>query len=149
LVTQRFTLALIGSINIFILHHYFLRSMLLVTTLLNGWLLQLNNFQEHGVLTGSAATNITVCQMSSLLLILFTFFNDNGGTGPTHMILSSWDLCSPEGLLYMVAGPGGRRLRGRLPQGKSPSLGATGFRQKDTQMDTPLFSNCLRCFIPD
>jgi len=37
---HKFTLALIGS--------YFLRSMLLVTTALNGWLLQLNNFQEHG-----------------------------------------------------------------------------------------------------
>jgi len=47
LVRHRFTLALIGSINTFILHHYFLRSKLLVTTLLNGWLLQLN-FQEHG-----------------------------------------------------------------------------------------------------
>jgi len=45
---HRFTLALIGSIKTFILQHYFLRSMLLVTTLLNGWLLQLNNFQEHG-----------------------------------------------------------------------------------------------------
>jgi len=40
----------------------------------------------------------------------------------------------------MVAGPGGRRLRGRLPQGKSPSLEAAGFRQQDTQMGSLPFS---------
>jgi len=44
-------------------------------------------------------------------------------------------LCSPQGLLDMVAGPGGRRLHGRLPQGKSPSLEAAGFRQQDTHID--------------
>jgi len=45
---HKFTLALVGSINTFILHHYFLRRMLLVAMPLNGWLLQLNKFQEHG-----------------------------------------------------------------------------------------------------
>jgi len=48
-----------------------------------------------------------------------------------------------------VAGPGGRRLRGRLPQGKSPSLGAAGFRQQNTQMDSLPFFNCLRSLLPD
>jgi len=46
---HEFTLALVGSINTFILHHYFLRRMLLVDTPLNGWFLQLNKFQVHGV----------------------------------------------------------------------------------------------------
>jgi len=48
LVMHKFPLALIGSINTFRLHHYFLRSMLLITAHLNGWFLQLNSFQEHG-----------------------------------------------------------------------------------------------------
>jgi len=91
-------------------------------------------------ITGITTTNITVCQMSSLLLILSTFFDDNGGAGPTHKILSSCDLCSPQGLMDMVAGPGDSRLRGRLPQGKSPPFGATGFRQQDSQMDSSPFS---------
>jgi len=30
-------------------------------------------------ITGTAALNITVCRMSSLLLILSTFFDDKGG----------------------------------------------------------------------
>jgi len=47
LVMHKFTLALVGSINTFILHHYFLRRMLLVAAPLDGWLLQLNKFQEH------------------------------------------------------------------------------------------------------
>jgi len=42
---HEFNLVLIGSINTFILHHYFLRRMLLVATPLNVWLLQLNKFQ--------------------------------------------------------------------------------------------------------
>jgi len=58
-------------------------------------------------------------------------------------------LCSPQGLLDVVAGPGGKRLRGRLPLGKSPSLGAAGFRQQNTQMDSLPFSICLSSFIPD
>jgi len=45
---HEFTLALVGSTNTFILHHYFLRCMLLVDTPLNGWVLQLNKFQVHG-----------------------------------------------------------------------------------------------------
>jgi len=81
--------------------------------------------------------------MSSLLLIFSTFFDDNGGACPTYKILH------PQGLLDMVAGPGGRRLRGRLTQGKSPSLGAAGFRQRDTQINSLLFSFRLRSFIPD
>jgi len=52
-------------------------------------------------------------------------------------------------LLDMVAGPGGRRLRGRLPHGKSPSFEAAGFHQQDTEMDSLPFSICLRSFIPD
>jgi len=48
LVTHKFTSAVIGSNNTFILHHNFLRSILLVTTPLNWWLQQLNNFLEHG-----------------------------------------------------------------------------------------------------
>jgi len=69
-------------------------------------------------ITGTAATSITVCLMSSLLLILSTFFDDNGSAGPTHKSLSSCDLCPPQGLLVTVSGSGGRRLRGRLPPGK-------------------------------
>jgi len=49
----------------------------------------------------------------------------------------------------MVAGPGGRRLRGQLPHGKSPSFEAAGFRQQDTQMASLPFSICLRSFIPE
>jgi len=75
---HEFTLALVCSINTFILHHYFLRRMLLVATPLNGWFLQLNKFRSQGI-TDAASTNITVCRMSSLLLILSTFFDDNGG----------------------------------------------------------------------
>jgi len=45
---HEFTLALVGSINTFILHHYFLRRMPLVDTPRNGWFLQLNKFQVHG-----------------------------------------------------------------------------------------------------
>jgi len=54
--------------------------------------------------------------MWSLLLILSTFFDDNGGAGPTHKILSSCYLCPPQGLLDMVAAPGAKKsLRERLP----------------------------------
>jgi len=101
---NEFTLALVGSINTFILHRYFLRRMLLVVT----------------PLTGTASTNITACRMSSILLILSPFFDDNGGAGPTHKILSSCDLCPPHGLLDMVADPSRRRLRGQLPNYYSP-----------------------------
>jgi len=73
------TLDFIGSINAFLLHRYFLRSMFLVTTLLNGWRPQMD----------TASANITVRRMSSLLLILSTFFDDNGGAGSTHKIHSS------------------------------------------------------------
>jgi len=45
---HKFTLALVGSTNAFTLHHFFFRRMLLVDTPLNGWFLQLNNFQVHG-----------------------------------------------------------------------------------------------------
>jgi len=45
---HEFTLALVGLINTFLLHHHFLRRMVLVTTPLNGWLLQLNKCQEQG-----------------------------------------------------------------------------------------------------
>jgi len=86
--------------------------------------------------------------MSSLLLIFSTFFDDNSGAGSTQDYFEL-QLCSPQGLLNMVAGPGGRRLHGRLPQDKSPSLEAAGFRQQDTQMDSPSFYICLRSFIPD
>jgi len=86
--------------------------------------------------------------MSSLLLIFSTFFDGNSGAGSTQDYFEL-QLCSPQGLLDMVAGPGGRRLHGRLPQGKSPSLEAAGFHQQDTQMDSPPFSICLRSFIPD
>jgi len=48
LFRHEFTLALVGSTYTFILHHYFLRRMLLVDTPLNGWCLQLNKFQVHG-----------------------------------------------------------------------------------------------------
>jgi len=37
----------------------------------------------------------------------------------------------------MVAGPGSRRLRGRLPQGKSPSLEASGFLNKTPKWVLP------------
>jgi len=42
-------------------------------------------------ITDTAFTHIAVCWMSSLLLILSTFFNDNGGAGSTQTILSSCD----------------------------------------------------------
>jgi len=77
--------------------------------------------------------------MPSLLLIFSTFFGDNSGAGSTQDYFEL-QLCSPLGLLDMVAGPGGRRLHGRLPQKKSPSLEAAGFRQQDTQMDSHPFS---------
>jgi len=86
--------------------------------------------------------------MSSLLLIFSKFFDDNSGAGSAQDYFEL-QLCSPQGLLDMVAGPGGRRLHGRLAQGKSPSLEAAGFRQQDTQMDSLPFSICLRSFIPD
>jgi len=74
-------------------------------------------------ITDTAFTNIAVCRMSSLLLIFSTFFDDNSGAGSTQEYFEL-QLCSPQGLLDMVAGPGGRRLHGRLTQGKSPSLEA-------------------------
>jgi len=86
--------------------------------------------------------------MSSLLLIFSTFFDDDSGAGSTQDYFEL-QLCSPQGLLDMVGGPGGRRLHGRLSQGKSPSIEAAGFRQQDTQMDSLSFSICLKSFIPD
>jgi len=86
--------------------------------------------------------------MSSLLLIFSTCFDDNSGAGSTQDYFEL-QLCSPQGLLDMVAGPGGRKRHGRLPQGKTPSLEAAGFRQPDTQIDSLSFSICLRTFIPD
>lgn len=147
LVMHEFTLALVGSINTFILHHYFLRRMLLVATLWTDGSYSWTNFRSMEI-TDTASTNIAVCRMSSLLLIFSTFFDDNSGAGSTQDYFEL-QLCSPQGLLDMVAGPGGRRLHGRLPQGKSPSLEAAGFRQQDTQMDSLPFSICLRSFIPD
>jgi len=87
LVMHEFTLALVGSINTFTLHIFFLRRMLLVATPLNGWFLQLNKFWSKRI-TDAASTNITVCRMSSLLLTFSTFFDNNGGAGLTHKILS-------------------------------------------------------------
>jgi len=49
-------------------------------------------------ITGTASTNIAVCRMSFLLLI----FDDNGAAGPTHKILSSCNLCPPQGLVLMA-----------------------------------------------
>jgi len=43
------------------------------------------------------------------LLIFSTFFDDNSGAGSTQNYFEL-QLCSPQGLLDMVAGPGGRRL---------------------------------------
>jgi len=73
-------------------------------------------------------------------LIFSTFFDDNSGAGSTQDYFEL-QLCSPQGLMDMVAGPGGRRLHGRLPQGKSPSL--------EAGLDSLPFSICLRSFIPD
>jgi len=42
-------------------------------------------------ITDTAFTHIAVRRMSSLLLILSTFFDDNGGAGSTQTILSSCD----------------------------------------------------------
>jgi len=80
------------------------------------------------------------------LLIFSTFFDGNSGAGSTQDYFEL-QLCSPQGLLDMVAGPGGRRLHGRLPQGKSPSLEAAGFHQTPKWILS--FSICLRSFIPD
>jgi len=71
---------------------YFLRSMLLVAAPLNGWLLQLNKFQErmdHGYCVHKHHS------MSDVVLIvdLMMFFDENGGAGSRHKILSSCDLC--------------------------------------------------------
>jgi len=148
LVMHEFTLALVGSINTFILHHYFLRRMLLVDTPLNGWFLQLNKFQVHGV-HGYCVHKYR--SMSDAVLIV----------DPLHVLWWQWrrwfdtcdsfelQLCSPQGLLDVVAGPGDRRLCGRLPKGRSPSLEAADFRQQDTQMDSLSFSIGLKSFIPD
>jgi len=137
LVMHEFTLALVGSTNAFILNHFFFRRMLLVDTPLNGWFLQLNNFQVHGDHGYCVHKHRS---MSDVVLIV----------NPLH-VLWWWrwfdtyasfklQLCSPQGLLDMVAGPGDRRLCGRLSQGKSPSLEAVAFRQQDTQMDSLPFS---------
>jgi len=136
LVMHELTLALVGSINTFILQHYFLRRMLLVAT--HSW----TNFRSIEI-TDTASTNIAICRISSLLLILSTFFDDNSGAG-RHKDYFELQLCSPKGLLDMVAGPNDRRLCGRLPQGKSPSLEAADFLQQDTQMDY-----FIRSLIPD
>jgi len=77
---HEFTLALVGSINTFILDHYFLRRMLLVATLWTDGSHSWTNFRSMEI-TDTAFTNIAVCQMSSLLLILSTFFDDNSGAG--------------------------------------------------------------------
>jgi len=106
------------------------------------------NFRSMGI-TDTASTNITVSRMSSLLLILSTFFDDNGGAGSTHKILSSCNCVLLKFCwiwwLVLVA----EDSVDDYPLGKSPSLEAAGFLQQDTQMDSLLFSNCLRSFIPD
>jgi len=83
--------------------------------------------------------------MSSLLLILSTFFDENSGAGSKQDYFEL-QLRSPQGLLDMVAGSGGRRLHGRLPQGKSPCLEAAGLRQKDTQNGFSLFLYLSKVF---
>jgi len=45
-------------------------------------------------ITDTASTNIAVCRMSSLLLILSTFFDDNSGAGSTQDYFEL-QLCSP------------------------------------------------------
>jgi len=92
---------------------------------------------------------ITVCRMSSLLLILSTFFDDNDGAGSTLKILSNCNcvLLKECWMWWLVLVAEDSVVDYSL--GKSPSLGAAGFRQQDTQMDSPPFSICLRSFIPD
>jgi len=83
LVMHEFTLALVGSINTFILYHYFLRRMILVATLWTDGSYSWANFKSMGI-TDTASKNIAVCRMSSLLLIFSTFFDDNSGAGSTQ-----------------------------------------------------------------
>jgi len=105
-------------------------------------------FEDIDIWLCISSTNIIACRVS-LLLILFTLFDDNGGASPTHKILSSCDLCPPQVLwiwwLVLMA----EDYVVNYPLGKSPSLRAAGFRQQDTQIDFLLFPNCLRSFIPD
>jgi len=42
---------------------------------------------------GTATINLTVCRMSSLLLILSTYFDDNGGAGPTKIRFFRAPIC--------------------------------------------------------
>jgi len=133
---HNFTLALIGSINTFIFHlspspkydiyHYASE--------------QMDPTAKH--FTRAWGLRVLRSQISQYFgcRLLSTLFDDNGGAVPTHKILSSCDLCPPQGLLDMVAGPGGRKLRGRLPLEKSLFLGAAGFRLQDTRIGSPLFS---------
>jgi len=67
--------------------------------------------------------------MSSFLLIFSTFFDGNSGAGSTQDYFEL-QLCSPQGLLDMVAGPGGRRLddcprESRLPSKLPASVSKT------------------------
>jgi len=98
-------------------------------------------------ITDTASTNITVCRMSSLLLILSTFIDDNGGDGSTQKILSSWNcvLLKDCWIWWLVLVS--EDSVDDYPLRKSPSLRAADFRQQDTQMDSLFFSNCLRSFI--
>jgi len=94
-------------------------------------------------ITDIASTNITVCRMSFLLLILFTFFNDKGGAGSTHwsckcvLLKDCW-------IWWLVLVAEDSVVDHSL--GKSPSLGAAGFRRQDTQMDSPLFLYLSKVF---
>jgi len=93
--------------------------------------------------------NIAVCRMSTLLLILSRFFDDNGGAGSTHTILSSCNcVLLKDYWIWWLVLVTGDSVDGK-GKGKSPSLEAAGFRQQDTQMDSLPFSICLRSFIPD
>jgi len=148
LVMHEFTLALVGSINTFILDHYFLRRMLLVATPLNGWFQQVNKFQErrdHGYCVHKHRS------MSVVVLIV----------DPLHVLWWQWgrwfdtydsfelQLCSPQGLLDMVAGPGGRRLHGRLTPGKVAFPRSCRLPSARHPNEFSSFSICLRTFIPD
>jgi len=92
--------------------------------------------------------NITVCQMSSLLLILSTFFDDNGCAGSTLKILSNCNCVLLKDCwiwwLVLVAEdsvddcPRESRLPSKLPA--SLIRHPNGFSP---------FSICLRSFIPD
>jgi len=137
LVMHEFSSALVGSINTFILHRYFIRCMLLVATPLNGWLLQLNKFQEHGDHGHCVHKHHSISDVV-FIVILSTFFDDNGGAGSTHKILlnCNWVLLKDCWTWWLVL-VADDSVDDYPKESRLPSKHA-GFRQQKTQLDSLL-----------